>query len=247
MKSLNYFATLIMKFSFFIIAITSLVYITGCRTARKITANDNSSTKSSTKKAHRKNVKFMDGIEVTPGTVVTSKHKTATAKHQTNNKKSADNYGDANAKTNIEKADWLQLKYAVILDASVEKLTNIRLLQKVEDWWGTKYCLGGNTKNCIDCSAFTYTILNDVYHVKLPRTAQEQYNLSNKISIEDLKEGDLVFFHTSGRKSKSVSHVGVYIINNKFANASTSGGVTISDLNDPYWQSRFKAAGRVIN
>jgi lipoprotein Spr len=210
---------------------------------QKITAKDNSVSKS-TKKANRREVKFIDNIEVTPGNVVTSKHKTATAKHVSNeNGKST---GEDAVRTNIEKADWLQLKYAVMLDASVERLNNVSLLQKMEEWWGTKYCMGGNTKNCIDCSAFTMNILNDVYHVKLPRTAQEQYNMSDKIETEDLKEGDLVFFHTGGKRSKSISHVGVYMINSKFANASTSGGVTISDLNDPYWKSRYKGAGRVF-
>ncbi|OIR00672.1 murein DD-endopeptidase MepS/murein LD-carboxypeptidase precursor [mine drainage metagenome] len=230
-----------MKLTSFLIAILSLVYFTSCRSVRKITAKDNSTTQP-TKKAHRKEVKFIDGIEVTPGNTVVSKHKTTSSLKRNDDHSVA----DANSKNNIEKADWLQLKYAVMLDATVEKLSNITLLQKIEDWWGTKYCMGGNTKNCIDCSAFSASILNDVYNVKLPRTAQEQYNMSERIAPEDLKEGDLVFFHTGGRKSRTISHVGVYIMNNKFANASTSGGVTISDLNDPYWKKRFRAAGRVI-
>jgi len=218
----------------------------GCRPASKITSKDNS-TATVTKKSTRKEPKFINDIEVTPGNTVTSKHKTATSKHQSNADSSANgNSADAAAKANIERADWLQLKYAVMMDASVEKVSNVSLLQKLEEWWGTKYCMGGNTKNCIDCSAFTMNILGDVYHVKLPRTAQEQYAMSDKIAIEDLKEGDLVFFHTSGKKSKTISHVGVYITNNRFANASTSGGVTISDLNDPYWKNRYTAAGRVI-
>ena len=227
-----------------IIIIISFSYLTACRPASKITSKDNSSAKA-TKKSTRKEPKFINEIEVTPGNTVTSKHKTATSKHQNNSDSSA-NSADAVAKANIERADWLQLKYAVMMDASVEKVSNVSLLQKLEEWWGTKYCMGGNTKNCIDCSAFTQNILGDVYHVKLPRTAQEQYVMSDKIAVEDLKEGDLVFFHTSGKKSKLISHVGVYITNNRFANASTSGGVTISDLNDPYWKNRFTAAGRVI-
>ena len=58
----------------------------------------------------------------------------------------------------------------------------------------------------------------------------------------ELKEGDLVFFRT-GRK-KVISHVGVYIRNNKFAHASTSNGVMISDLDEPYYSSRYAGAGR---
>ena len=57
-----------------------------------------------------------------------------------------------------------------------------------------------------------------------------------------MQEGDLVFFQTTGR---TISHVGVYLANNKFTHASTSGGVMISDLNEDYWKKRFRAAGRV--
>jgi murein DD-endopeptidase / murein LD-carboxypeptidase len=55
-----------------------------------------------------------------------------------------------------------------------------------------------------------------------------------------LKEGDLVFFNTTG----GVSHVGVYLQNNKFVHASTSGGVMISDLDESYWAKRFIGIGR---
>ncbi len=142
----------------------------------------------------------------------------------------------------IENADMLQLKYAIVTDATVEKMTNIPLLATIDKWWGTKYCMGGFTNDCIDCSAFTQIILKDVYQVALPRTSQEQYNLCEKIELEDLREGDLVFFNTAGN---DVSHVGVYLLNNKFVHAATSGGVMISDLNEKYWQPRFRGAGRV--
>ena len=144
----------------------------------------------------------------------------------------------------IENANMLQLKYAIATDATVEKLTNIPLLETIDKWWGTKYCMGGSTDNCIDCSAFTQVVLHDVYQVSLPRTSQEQYNISEKIELEDLREGDLVFFNTGG---KDISHVGVYLLNNKFVHAATSGGVMISDLNDKYWQPKYRGAGRVIS
>lgn len=147
----------------------------------------------------------------------------------------------ATASTDIESAHALQLKYAVPMDATVEMLTNITLLQVIDKWWGTKYCLGGNTDSCIDCSRFTQVLLQDVYSRTLPRTAQEQFDAAEKVALEDLKEGDLVFFNTGGR---GITHVGVYLLNNKFVHASTSGGVMISDLNDTYWQPKYRGAGR---
>lgn len=141
----------------------------------------------------------------------------------------------------IENASILQLKYAIITDATVEKLTNIPLLELIDKWWGTRYCMGGLTEDCIDCSAFTQLILRDVFQIYLPRTAQEQFSQVEKTELEDIREGDLVFFNTNG---KDISHVGVYLLNNKFVHAATTGGVMISDLNDKYWQPKYRGAGR---
>ncbi len=141
----------------------------------------------------------------------------------------------------IERADWLQLKYAILLDATVETLTNVSLLKLIDEWYGTPHCGGGTSKTCVDCSGFTHVIMQNVYSLNIPRNAQEQYNASQHINLEDLNEGDLVFFHTGGRE---ISHVGIYLLNNKFVHSSTSGGVMVNDLNDNYWRSRFKGAGR---
>lgn len=227
---------LIMRMRVIILSFLSIFFLAGCKSLKKVTAKDGSVSAAKSKRKATKNPTFIDGIEVTPGTAITSKHKTTATKQELY-------YADVSSASNIEKADWLQLKYSIIMDASVERMTNIPLLKKIEEWWGTKYCMGGNTKNCIDCSAFTHLLMHDVYNIELPRTAAEQYHACDKISTDELREGDLVFFRTGGR---SVSHVGVYLTNNKFANASTSGGVLISDLNDPYWRSRFISAGRVV-
>jgi lipoprotein Spr len=68
--------------------------------------------------------------------------------------------------------------------------------------------------------------------------------MSRKVEKNELGEVDLVFFQTSG---KGITHVGIYLTNNKFAHASVSNGVMISDLNDYYWKPRFKGGGRVLN
>ncbi len=144
---------------------------------------------------------------------------------------------------NIENATGLQFKYSIMLDATVERLTNLPLLQNIDHWWGTHYCLGGSTEKCIDCSAFTQIMMRDVFKTDVPRTARSQYDNSQRIGQEELKEGDLIFFQTVGR---DISHVGIYLTNNKFVHAATSNGVMISDLNDSYWQRCYKGAGRVL-
>ena len=128
-------------------------------------------------------------------------------------------------------------------DMPVEQLNNLPLLQQIDHWWGTRYCMGGDDENCIDCSAFTQTMERNVYGIQIPRTAHEQYNFSTHIDDTELKEGDLVFFRTGNY----ISHVGLYVGNYKFVHASTSGGVTITDLNDAYWSKKYAGAGRVVN
>jgi lipoprotein Spr len=140
----------------------------------------------------------------------------------------------------IESADNLQLKYALLLDINVEQAIDLNVFKVLDEWMGTRYRLGGSTKDGIDCSAFTQVLFSSLWGINIPRTAREQFDFSQRISRAELKEGDLVFFNTIG----GVSHVGMYLQNNKFVHAST-GGVTISDLYDDYWMRKFVGVGRV--
>ena len=141
----------------------------------------------------------------------------------------------------IESSNWLQFKYAISLNVLVEALPNMRLLAYLDEWCGTRYRYGGTTKKGIDCSAFSSSLVASVYALTIPRTVREQYQYCQLIEPAELQEGDLVFFNTKG----PFTHVGVYLVNNKFVHASVSGGVTISDLNDAYYLKRFAGAGRV--
>ena len=142
---------------------------------------------------------------------------------------------------NIENISSVQFKYAQLLNRNVELVKNISLYRFIDEWWGTHYRYGGTTKKGIDCSAFTGLLIGTVFAVKLPRTAREQYNECEKLDKEEMQEGDLVFFNTRG----GVSHVGVYLGDGYFVHASTNNGVMISSLEDPYYDKRFIAGGRV--
>lgn len=243
-----YIANVMMKRIVFLMGMISVFVLTSCKSLSKLTSRDNSTAKTAPAKttASTQQREFLDGIEVTPGAAVTSRHKTSTTNAVVAGASGKDKTSAAArdmSSFNIERAGYLQLKYAVIIDATVEKLTNIPLLETIDKWWGTKYCMGGSSSDCIDCSAFTQVLMRDVFNTTLPRTAQEQYDTSEKIDLADLQEGDLVFFHTTGRK-KDITHVGIYLLNNKFVHAATSGGVMISDLNEKYWQPKFRGAGR---
>ena len=178
-------------------------------------------------------VKFLEDIsfDLAPTTISLVAAPAATA--STNNIKAFPE------EATIELATDLQLKFAILLDTEVEQVTINALYQAIDEWWGTRYQYGGTTKNGIDCSALMQAVLNNS-DVTLPRTAKEQYDVTARIGREELTEGDLVFFNTRG----GVSHVGVYLKNNKFAHAATSGGVMISDLDEAYWAKRYIGAGR---
>lgn len=149
-------------------------------------------------------------------------------------------YAGSGAYSNIENSTALQFKYAVLMNQNVEDLWNTELLQFIDEWYGTRYRYGGNSRAGIDCSAFTCQLSTAVFGKTLPRTSREQYDQCQHIPPGQLQTGDLVFFNTRG----GVSHVGIYLLNNKFVHASTNAGVVISDLSDDYYRKRYLGAGR---
>ena len=142
----------------------------------------------------------------------------------------------------VEAASPVQFKYAVLMNTEVEALPSKQLLESVDEWYGVRYRTGGNTKSGVDCSGFTVAVYSAVFGIMLPRVSREQYRISRKISTTELQQGDLVFFNTNGR---GVSHVGVYLGNNKFIHASVSRGVMVNDLFESYYLKRFVGAGRI--
>lgn len=125
-------------------------------------------------------------------------------------------------------------------DFSVITIEN-QLLQQYQEWKNTKYKYGGTTKNGVDCSAFVQNTFQSKFNIRLPRTTKLQVNVGEEIEIEDLKTGDLVFFKTGYNQR----HVGIYLSNGDFLHASTKNGVTISNLNNPYYSRNFWTAKRI--
>ena len=121
-----------------------------------------------------------------------------------------------------------------------------RLREITEEWRGTPYKLGGETKAGVDCSAFARAVFQQARSVALPRTAAEQERLGKKVERASLVTGDLVFFRTQGMgpffKSR---HVGIYLGGGEFAQSSGSKGVTISRLDNYYWNRKYEGARRI--
>ena len=223
-------------------AVLILILLSSCSSLKQLGFNANTQIAApATGTPANTHAKFIDGIAVsTPvNSVSASQPEPTKTAGITETKKSITDY--FNARSNDIAITPVQIKYAILLDTEAEYLGNKALLEGVDEWYGTRYRMGGTTKKGVDCSAFVGAVYAGVFGIALPRTARDQYKMSRRISRTELKEGDLLFFNTRG----GISHVGIYLHNNKFVHASVSRGVTVDDLFDPYYIKRFVAAGRV--
>lgn len=134
--------------------------------------------------------------------------------------------------------------FSQIMGVALSATSNVKLFQFVYDWIGTPYHLGGDTKKGIDCSGFAYQLYNKVFNTVIGNNSRNIFSMVNPVGKEELKEGDLVFFKIH---SRSITHVGVYIGDGKFAHASSSKGVMISNLADPYWTRYYYNGGRLLS
>ncbi|NMQ39726.1 hypothetical protein HCO56_21125 [Serratia marcescens] len=117
-----------------------------------------------------------------------------------------------------------------------------KIEQHYTQWKKIQYKFGGTNSIGIDCSAFVQIMYKEKFNTYLPRTALKQMKSGWLVMKEQLIPGDLIFF----MMAKDKHHVGIYVGNGKFMHASSSQGVTLSNLNAPYWQLRYDQSRRVI-
>ncbi|OQP01056.1 hypothetical protein B1689_06325 [Geobacillus sp. 44C] len=108
---------------------------------------------------------------------------------------------------------------------------------------GAPYRFGGVTPSGFDCSGFVQYVFDKV-GVALPRTTSEQYQTGVAVNKEDLLPGDLVFFKDTYKSG--ISHSGIYIGNDEFISATTSRGVAVASMGNPYWEPKFAGGKRII-
>jgi cell wall-associated NlpC family hydrolase len=110
-------------------------------------------------------------------------------------------------------------------------------------FYGTPYRFGGSGSHALDCSAFVQKVFR-ANGIELPRDSRAQAKYGYKVSLSELKPGDLLFFKTY---KQDVSHVGIYIGDGKMVHAATRGGrVMVSSIHEPYYRQRFLFAKRVV-
>ena len=134
---------------------------------------------------------------------------------------------------------------AILLSGSFDQISDIivenELLKSFENWRGTRYSWGGDSKSGIDCSALTRRVYREVFEFELPRVSVDQAQKGAHIPREELRPGDILFFRPENR----VNHTAVYVGNSLFINASSSQGVVLSSLDNKYWGKYFKYGVRI--
>ena len=132
-------------------------------------------------------------------------------------------------------SDMLNIGQALRLTADHTSF-NADALKEGKNYMGVPYQWGGNTPAGFDCSGFLKYVFN-TQGITIPRTVETIWNAGTPVSSP--QKGDIVFFTTY---KEGPSHAGIYLGDNKFLHASTSAGVTISDLNNVYWNPRYLGA-----
>lgn len=149
----------------------------------------------------------------------------------------------AAAQEQIADPDHLESEYySQLMGIELDSCADASLLRNVYEWLGTPYHYGGSGRRGIDCSSFVNKVYTATYQTTLERSSRAMWTTVDPVNREDLKEGDLLFFKI---RRGQISHVGIYIGNDKFAHASVSNGVIVSDLNEPYYHRYFFKGGRL--
>ena len=131
------------------------------------------------------------------------------------------------------------------LDIKLGRHDNKKLYKELKSWLGTPYAHAKQDKGIgTDWSGMVMMVYQEVYGIQLHRNSAKMLEVNCKIiDLKKLREGDLVFFCTSG--GDRVSHVGIYLKDNKFVHASSSRGVVVDDLRQNYYATHFHSAARV--
>jgi len=132
------------------------------------------------------------------------------------------------------------------IDEKDENLLKKKFLEISKQFSDYLYKLGGNGNGYLDCSMFVKLVYEEL-GIDLPRTSREQFLVGINVKKDELIPGDLVFF-SRYRDKDNISHVGIYIGDNKFVHfSSRRRGLSIDSLDEPYFNERFVGAKRIIN
>ena len=133
---------------------------------------------------------------------------------------------------------------AVTLSTNSWSATAQEIILSALSQTGVKYKYGGNSPDGgFDCSGFVRYVFQQAANLTLPHGARAISQLGQTVTQRELKPGDLVFFNTV---RSTISHVGIYIGNNRFIHSPSAGSsISVTDIGDSYWAKRFTGARRL--
>ena len=126
------------------------------------------------------------------------------------------------------------------------RVTPDAVIASARRYLGTPHCMGGITAKCMDCSGLLFRAFAD-NGITIPRSSEEQARYGIIITdTRHLQPGDLLFFIKTYKTSRFITHSAIYTGNNTFIHASSSRGVTLTRIDDKWWQERYLYATRVF-
>lgn len=135
-----------------------------------------------------------------------------------------------------------------IIPAEEEIAPVTKIAEHAMEYLGTGYKYGGTTREGMDCSGLVFTAFLKE-NINLPRTSRDMSLLGDRLNLEEVIVGDLIFFVTN-KKRPVINHVGLVVEIKDggiyFIHSSTSRGVIISSLEEKYWQDHFVMARRIL-
>jgi lipoprotein Spr len=140
-----------------------------------------------------------------------------------------------------QQLEWC-FTFSNMMGYNISYINNPRIYKVSGEWLGVPYKYSGKSRNGIDCSGLVCELYRGCYNIPLSGSAQDLYRSSVPVLRKELREGDLVFFKI---KKNKVSHVGIFLGQNKFIHATLQRGVIISDLNEAYYSKYYFSGGRM--
>lgn len=138
---------------------------------------------------------------------------------------------------------YVELVSQYLTTAQFDDKTVQAVMDEALKYQGWTYVYGGDNPNTsFDCSGLVQWCYGKA-GISLPRVAQDQYDVTQHIPLSQAKAGDLVFFHSTYNSGSYVSHIGIYVGNNRMYHAGDPIGY--ADLTSAYWQQHLIGAGRI--
>jgi cell wall-associated NlpC family hydrolase len=142
---------------------------------------------------------------------------------------------------------WLLAQCIVLLTSAVGAVEDLgaQVADRAQQYVGSRYVWGASGPNAFDCTGFVMYVYGQ-FGISLPHNEAGQLASGTRVGADDLQPGDVVVFANTYRRG--LSHVGIYVGDGQFVHAADERhGVTVSNLGDGYWSSRFVGASRAIS